>query len=558
MSEVSPVEKTLAAKQRKILIVDDEPFNLRVLKLKFENAGYKVFLAGNGKEGLERFAQEGPDVVVTDINMPIMDGREMCRRLPPPGDYLLLVMTSSLENEVRSWTHNIAGIAFVQKPISPRQLLEKANKYLEGQKESEVASKSDFKIEDHVNGHKQVSPPQSSKNGFRLPENTQGQTLEKVPVPASELAEKDIIAQELATRYEELDLIYRIGKRLRLDAKVETSLSDLMEDSARGIDADACIISLNSRHVVLKKKFLYDDAVTLAESTLSRLEKVITERLQKSREPFTVQETNVIPALKDLPPMRLMVGPIDFESTREKGYMAYFRKSTHRTFSTGDMRLLSVLTGHASIITTNHDLYQDLKQVLFSVVQSLSDTIEAKDAYTRGHTERVSGTAVALGKAMNFKESQLEHIRWAGVLHDIGKIGIPGEIIAKPGRLTDAEMEIMKEHPTIGYQILEHIEALREALPGVLHHHEKYDGSGYPHGLAGHKIPLYARLISVADTYDSITSSRPYRKAKSHEFAMEIMTQVAGSQLDPEIFTLFKELIENDAALRSAQKHAKH
>lgn len=522
----------------KILIVDDEPFNLRVLKLKFENAGYQVLLAKNGEEGLEKFHAERPDVVITDINMPVMDGKEMCERLPETGDFFLLVMTASLEDDAQDWTADISGASFVQKPISPRELLEKIDRYLvenpgRNKKKVSVIRQAKQPIEDEkINGH----------------------------IPSAEVSQ-DTIASELSTRYEELNLIYRIGQKLRLDHHQNIALTELIEDAAKTIHADICDISLKSKYGALEKNVPSSFEIRLSKFERALLKNFINEKFGTQQKAFSVLDTKRVPSLSALPPMRLMAGPIQFESSTGSGYMAFLRHCGKMPFSTGDMRLLAMLTGHASVITRNHELYEDLRNVLFSVVQSLGDTIEAKDLYTRGHTLRVSDLSVAIGREMNLRESRLEHLQWAGVLHDIGKIGIPGEILTKPGRLTDEEMAVMKEHPEIGFKILEHIDALQSALPAVRHHHEKFDGSGYPMGLKGRKIPLYARIVSVSDTYDSMTSTRPYRKALSHEFTLEEMRRVAGAQLDPEIVTIFNQIIEKDANLRcptvkSAEKPA--
>ena len=535
-----------AAEDIKILIVDDEPFNLRVLKLKFENAGHRVFLARNGQEGLEKFHRENPDVVITDINMPIMGGKEMCERLPKTGNFFLLVMTASVEIDAQDWAADIPGISFVQKPISPRGLLEKIDRHLAEISDRSAKKTSVAQGEKKTIGLKRI-------NGHAPP----AEASAEVPTKTSQ----DTIASELSSRYEELNLIYRIGQKLRLDHHQNTALIELIEDASKTINADICDISLKSKYGGLEKNVPSSSRIRLSKFERALLKKFINETFETKREAFSVLDTKRVSSLSALPPMRLMVGPIQFEPSTGTGYMAFLRHCGKMPFSTGDMRLLAMLTGHASVITRNHELYQDLRSTIFSVVQSLSDTIEAKDIYTRGHTLRVSDLSVAIGRAMNLRESRLEHLQWAGVLHDIGKIGIPGEILTKPGRLTDEEMTVMKQHPEIGFKILEHIEALQCAIPAVLHHHEKFDGSGYPTGLKGGKIPLYARIVSVSDTYDSMTSTRSYRKALSHEFTLEEMRRVAGAQLDPEIVAIFNQIIEKDPNLKcptvkSAEKPA--
>jgi HD-GYP domain-containing protein (c-di-GMP phosphodiesterase class II) len=150
---------------------------------------------------------------------------------------------------------------------------------------------------------------------------------------------------------------------------------------------------------------------------------------------------------------------------------------------------------------------------------------------------------------LNLNEEQRKDLNWASVLHDIGKIGIPEAILNKPGSLTDEEFSIIKAHPEKGHKILQPLEQLSASLPGILHHHERYDGLGYPHGLKGEDIPLAARIIAVVDTFDAITSDRAYRAGKTVKEALAIIEKVAGSQLAPDLVEVFKEVLNEDSSL---------
>jgi putative nucleotidyltransferase with HDIG domain len=170
--------------------------------------------------------------------------------------------------------------------------------------------------------------------------------------------------------------------------------------------------------------------------------------------------------------------------------------------------------------------------------------IEAKDIYTRGHSERVSRYAMLIAERLQIDEAQKDVLKWASILHDIGKIGIPESILNKPSRLDDDEFNVIKGHPKKGHDILQPLEQLATCLPGILHHHERYDGKGYPHGLKGEEIPFLARIIAVADTFDAITSTRAYRSANGAEKALGIVDDVAGTQLDPVVVEAFKAVYE--------------
>jgi len=193
----------------------------------------------------------------------------------------------------------------------------------------------------------------------------------------------------------------------------------------------------------------------------------------------------------------------------------------------------------------NIDLYHDLERFVINVVKSLAYAIEAKDIYTRGHSERVNRYCMLVADQLNLDEEQKEALNWASILHDIGKIGIPENILNKPGRLSDEEYGIIKEHPKKGSNILEPLsEQLSSSLPSILHHHERYDGKGYPNGLKGEEIPFLARIIAVADTFDAINSNRAYRSARPPEEAMTIMEQVGRSQLDHDLVKIFKKVFK--------------
>ena len=151
-----------------------------------------------------------------------------------------------------------------------------------------------------------------------------------------------------------------------------------------------------------------------------------------------------------------------------------------------------------------------------------------------------------MAKRLGLNEERRKVLQWSSILHDSGKIGLPESILNKPWRLEDEEYQIIKNHPMTGHTILEPLEQLATSLPGMLHHHERYDGGGYPKGLKGKEIPLDARIIAVADTFDAITSDRAYRPAKSPEEALKILEEVAGTQLDPDLVEVFKEVYIHD------------
>lgn len=185
----------------------------------------------------------------------------------------------------------------------------------------------------------------------------------------------------------------------------------------------------------------------------------------------------------------------------------------------------------------------DLVNVMYvQSIQALIQALEAKDYYTRGHSQRVTMYSVALGKAMELPAERLEILRRAAVLHDLGKIGIPETILNKPARLLPEEFDSVTRHPETATTILRHIAYFHPLLPAILHHHERYDGKGYPRGLAGEKIPVESRIMAIADTFDAMTSTRAYRKALPLAEANAEVIRCAGSQFDPQIVPVFMKI----------------
>ena len=188
--------------------------------------------------------------------------------------------------------------------------------------------------------------------------------------------------------------------------------------------------------------------------------------------------------------------------------------------------------------------------VLLESFRAIISTLEEKDSYTHGHSIRVAEYAVLIAQEINLSESQVREVELSALFHDIGKIGVPDNVLLKPARLTRAEFEIMKSHPVRSARILEKISALRNLIPGIKFHHERFDGLGYPDGMRGEDIPLFARIILIADTFDAMTSTRPYRLALDKEVALAELRNCAGTQFDPVLVDAFiASMRKQDSAL---------
>ena len=217
-----------------------------------------------------------------------------------------------------------------------------------------------------------------------------------------------------------------------------------------------------------------------------------------------------------------------------------------------DQRMLfSTFGTQAAIALANSRLYQNLENVVVGVVLSLTTALEAKDPYTKGHSKRVSEYSVAIGEEMGLDQTELRQLKWAGLVHDIGKIGVDQSILSKDGKLTNQEKDEMDLHPLVGEGIIRPIHPLSSTAKGVATHHERFDGEGYPHGLSSEEIPLMGRILAVADAFDAMTSERPYRKAIPLNKAKDEIAGKAGTQFDPDVVAVFEKAFAKITAIRA-------
>jgi len=208
-------------------------------------------------------------------------------------------------------------------------------------------------------------------------------------------------------------------------------------------------------------------------------------------------------------------------------------------FTDDDLDMLETLAHQVGTAIENALLYQEQRDTFLGITMAFAEALEKRDNYTGGHTRRVCEYSMAIARHMKLPEKQLEELHLSAILHDIGKIGVPDRVLQKPGKLEPDESAEMNRHPVLGSEILEHVKSLRAMIGGVRNHHEKFDGSGYPDQKKGEEIPLIGRIIAVADAFDAMTSTRPYRTALTHETALNELVTFSGRQFDPGVVDAF-------------------
>lgn len=228
------------------------------------------------------------------------------------------------------------------------------------------------------------------------------------------------------------------------------------------------------------------------------------------------------------------------------GVLSINNKTENRKFISKDLKVLAAIAAQADVAIERNRLYEELIATNIRTMQALAFTLDARDSYTRRHTERTIEYVIKIAKELGLSEKEINTLEYAAALHDIGKIGVPDEVLNKPVSLTKEEFEIIKKHVSISKEIISPVEFLRESIPVIYHHHERYDGKGYPAGLQGEQIPIGARILCVVDSFEAMTTDRPYRRALSIKDAINELKRWAGIQFDPEIVEIFLQILRKE------------
>ena len=363
------------------------------------------------------------------------------------------------------------------------------------------------------------------------------------------LDEAGTLSCHIAATYEEISLLHRLTQNLKL-SKSDEDLGRLalewMEDvlPAKGLaiqlmptaDPDESLGRKGRREPILLMQGIcpIDDS-----RQFTQLVEHLDLRHNPNGQPVVINRGVTQRDDWPYPQVRqMMIVPLA-EGENLFGWVAAFDHVTDGEFGTGEASLLNSIAVILGIHDGNILLYEQQAELMRGIIRALTAAIDAKDQYTCGHSDRVARIAVRLAQELGCDATMLNTIYLAGLLHDIGKIGITDSVLRKPGKLSDEEYQHIKSHPEIGHRILHDLKKLDNVLPVILHHHEAWNGAGYPLHLLSEQIPLAARIVAVADSYDAMGSDRPYRKGMSDDKIDEIFRQETGRQWDPEVVAAF-------------------
>lgn len=356
-------------------------------------------------------------------------------------------------------------------------------------------------------------------------------------------ADLDKITEELAECYEELHLVYSLDRHNQIGVGHDTdTFRQILQDTAAHLNVDVVAFVRPSDDQCLYATSLSKEIHNL-DLVLVEMRGDLFRFIQASRESVVMNEASDprrAYIFTDMP-YRVLACPIRI-GRRIDALVVLLNHMHKPPFTNSDRHLGEVLANQVSAMVNQVLMLGSSAKFTKQLAMAMVETVEAKDTYTRGHSERVNHLSMEIGKALGLGAEELLDLHWGSLLHDVGKIGIPDVILCKPTSLTKDERTFIRVHSERSYEILRHIDQLKNALPGARHHHEMWDGTGYPHGLAGDRIPLHARIMAVADTYDSITSSRAYRAGRPHEVAMAEIARVSGTQLDPSMVEVFAKI----------------
>lgn len=365
--------------------------------------------------------------------------------------------------------------------------------------------------------------------------------------------ELNSLSSQLADTYEELSLIYQISGGMKINRRPSEFFKQACLDVLEVMNIRGMGVALQAGTLRQLDPVLYG-TMSLPPGKVHRLAQDLMSLLCERKRPLLVNDLRQHPNLQWLSEHARQLIAVPLQRQDQVLGCLFALDKNSDDFDSVDAKLLNSIANESAIYLENAMLFEDVHDLMMGLIHSLTSAVDAKDAYTCGHSERVALLTRELARQMRLPEATAERFYMAGLLHDVGKIGVPEHVLQKEGKLTDEEFDLIKRHPEIGARILGDVKQIEDIIPGVLHHHERWDGRGYPYGLSGKDIPLMGRMLCLADSFDAMTSNRTYRKALPLEVAIAEIQRAAGTQFDPELAEVFVN-IGVDRFKRLLQEH---
>lgn len=490
-----------------VLVVDDETVICEAGAEILSRAGYTVTTASGALEGLERLKEEPFDLLITDIKMPGVDGMALIQRVRAEisSELPIVVITGHGTIDTAIESMHLGTQGFIMKPFTPREFIGSVENAL--------------------------SKSRLLKENIRL----------KALLP-----------------------LFEVSRRLSGELNIERLMEDIIEESVKYTGAERASIMLASdtgENLVLKASIGID--LEGDEEVKVRMGDGIAGMVATMMTPLLLNEgARIDPEIFEMMKKReirsALSVPIIIKGSL-LGVLNLAKVQTGLPFTDSDMEMVSILCGQAGIAIENARLYERLEKSYIDIIAALASTIEMRDPSTAGHAMRMAEYSRSIALDLQMAGHEVETIYRAAILHDVGKIGIADNILLKMAPLTDGEYEKMKGHPEMGVKILEGIDGFEEVKTIIRHHHEHYNGTGYPQQLKGEGIPLGARIVAVADAFEAMTATtRPYRMALPHTDAIEELKKMSGVQFDPSVVSAFIRVLGRRGVVSSDGQYVRN
>ena len=547
----------------KILVVDDQEQNRYLLKSLLQGHGYQVQEAVNGAQALELARTDPPTVVISDILMPVMDGFSLCQAWMNddtlkniPFVFYTATYTEPKDEELAL---GLGAARFIIKPVENEEFIAMIQQLIGEVESGALADVPHSPMHEEISYYRMYNERLVRKLEDKMLElGAANQALEEEILQRQQAKEEITrLLRESQRRLKQVEALHSIDLAINASMDLNMTLNIVLKYAESLLDVDAADLllvtpGLQQFRLSAKRGFKTDrlDHVSMRADTSFAGRVVRERRTVLITGDLASQAGGEFRAIYEMESFVSYAGSPLIAKGQVTGVLEVYHRSAHRPESEW-LHLLETLAVQAAIAIESAQLFHGLQQSNIELALAYDATIagwsramELRDRETEGHTQRVTDLTLKLARAMGIRESQLTHIRRGVLLHDIGKMGVPDNILLKPDRLTDAEWVEIRKHPEFAREMLSSIRYLQPALDIPYCHHERWDGTGYPRGLKGEEIPIAARIFAVVDVWDAVTSDRPYRKAWTQEMALAYIHEESGKHFDPQVVDFFLKIIE--------------